>query len=94
MGPRVGVGTLEKRSISLSLAGVEQRFLGWPAHNLVTVPAELNWEFKKCIQRIYFFLVSSDEGKTTDYEARYPIFFFSLALRPNAGHDLLIFEVS
>ena len=47
------MGTLEKRSLSLSLAVIELQFLGWASHNLVTVPAELDWEFKNYIQRIY-----------------------------------------
>jgi len=37
----------------LSLAVIELQFLGWASHNLVTVPAELDWEFKNYIQRIY-----------------------------------------
>jgi hypothetical protein len=47
------VGTLEKGSLSLSLAVIELQFLGWAAHNLVTVPAQPDWEFKNYIQHIH-----------------------------------------
>jgi len=59
VGPRVGLNASEKSQNLLPHPGIEPRFLGRPAHSLVTIPSTLSRFRIIAINSDNFFFIST-----------------------------------